>query len=89
MDVNLKPEIERLIENEVKSGRISDPNEFLNRAVYHYVIARDLGEEYTSEEIDRLIDEGLQDVDTGNVVDGEDALRQLRAYSADRRRQRA
>jgi antitoxin ParD1/3/4 len=89
MEINLKPEIEKLIQDEVKSGRIADPNEFLNRAVYHYVIARDLGEEYTPEEIDRLIDEGLQDVDTGNVVDGEDAFRQLRAYSAERRRQRA
>ncbi len=29
------------------------------------IIARELGEEYTSEEIDRLIDEGLEDVDTG------------------------
>ena len=89
MDISLKPEIEKLIEDEVKSGRVADPNEFLNRAVYHYVIARDLGEEYTSEEIDRLIAEGLEDIDHGNVVDGEEALRQLRAYSAERRRHRA
>ena len=55
MNVTLTPELEKLIENEVKSGRATDANEFLSRAVYHYVIARDLGEEYTAEEIDKMI----------------------------------
>jgi hypothetical protein len=89
MDVILKPELEKLIEDEVKSGRVSDPNEFLNRAVYHYVVARDLGEEYTPEEIDRMIAEGLDDIERNDTVEGEEAFRQLRAYSAERRRQRA
>lgn len=89
MNVTLKPELEKLIEDEVKSGRSTDPNEFLNRAVYHYVVARDLGEEYTPEEIDKMIADGLDDIDRGDTVEGEDAIRQLRAYSAERRRQRA
>jgi hypothetical protein len=29
----------------VKAGRSSDPGEFLNQAVYHYVVARELGQE--------------------------------------------
>ena len=37
----------REFEAEVKSGRSADSSQFLNRAVYHYVVARDLGEEYT------------------------------------------
>ena len=89
MDVILKPELEKLIEDEVKSGRSSDLNEFLNRAVYHYVVARDLGEEYTPEEIDRMIAEGLDDIERDDTVEGQEAFRQLRAYSAERRRQRA
>jgi antitoxin ParD1/3/4 len=89
MDVTLKPELQKLIEDEIKSGRSTDPNEFLNRAIYHYVIARDLGEEYTVEEIDRLIDEGLDDIRHGDTVDGDEAFRQLQAYSAERRRHRA
>ena len=89
MDVTLKPELEKLIEDEVKSGRSSNPNEFLNRAVYHYVVARNLGEEYTPEEIDQMIAEGLDDIERGDTVDGAEAFRQLRAYSAERRRQRA
>jgi len=89
MDVRLKPELEKLIEDEVEAGRSTDPNEFLNRAVYHYVLARDLGEEYTPEEIDQMIAEGLDDIERGDTVEGGEAIRQLRAYSAERRRQRA
>ncbi|MDP8990478.1 MAG: hypothetical protein M3N41_10425 [Acidobacteriota bacterium] len=87
MDVKLKPELETLIVAEVKAGRSSDPGEFLNKAVYHYVVARDLGQEYTPEEIDRMICEGLDDIDRADTIDGEEAFRQLRARSAERRRQ--
>jgi hypothetical protein len=89
MDVILRPELEKLIEDEVKSGRSSDLNEFLNRAVYHYVVARDLGEEYTSEELDRMIADGLDDIERNDTVEGEEAFTQLRAYSSERRRQSA
>ncbi len=87
MDVNLKPELETLIAAEVKAGRAADPGEFLNKAVYHYVLARDLGQEYAPEEIDRMICEGLDDIERGDTIDGEEAFRQLRALSAERRRQ--
>ena len=89
MNVTLKPELEKVVEDELKAGRSTDPNEFLNKAVYHYLLARDLGEEYTLEEVDRMIDEGLEDIKRGDTVEGEDAFRQLRAYSAERRRGRA
>jgi hypothetical protein len=74
MNVTLKPELEKLVEDEVKSGRSTDPNEFLHKAVYHYVLARDPGEEYTPEEIDRMIAEGLEDIEHGNTVEGEEAF---------------
>ena len=89
MNVTPKPELEKLIDDEVKSGRSTDPNEFLNKAVYHYVVARNLGEEYTPQEIDRMIAEGLDDIERGDTLDGDEAFRQLRAYSAQRRRQHA
>ena len=89
MNVSLKPELEKLIDDEVKSGRSTNVNEFLNRAVYHYLVAWDLGEEYTREEIDRMIAEGLEDIERGDTVEGEEAFRQLRTYSAERRRQNA
>jgi antitoxin ParD1/3/4 len=88
MNVTLKPELEKLIDEEVRSGRSTDSNEFLNRAVYHYVLARDLGQEYSPEEMDQMIAEGLDDIEAGNTIDGDEAFRQLRAYSAERRQHR-
>ena len=61
------------------SGRASNPNEFLNRAVYHFVVAQDLGDEYASEEIDRMIAEGLDDIERNDTVEGKEAFNQLRA----------
>jgi len=49
----------------------------------------DLGEEYTAEEIDQMIGEGLDDIERGETIDGEEAFRRLRTLSAERRRQRA
>jgi Arc/MetJ-type ribon-helix-helix transcriptional regulator len=89
MDVTLKPELEKLIEDEVKSGRSASRDEFFNKAVYHYVVARDLGQEYTAEEIDSMIAQGLEDIKRGNTIAGDEAFRQLRIQSAERRRQRA
>jgi len=88
MSVTLKPELEKLIEDEVKAGRSTDPNEFLDKAIYHFVLARDLGEEYSREEIERKIARGLAQAERGEAIEGEEAFRQLRAYGAERRRQR-
>ncbi len=78
MNVTLKPELEKLIEDEVKSGRSPDPDEFLNKAVYHYVVARDLGEEYSREQIEEKIARGLAQVERGETVDGDEFFEQLR-----------
>jgi hypothetical protein len=40
------------------------------------------------DEIDQMIAQGLDDIERGDVIDGEEAFRQLRALSADRRRER-
>ncbi|MFN0101290.1 MAG: hypothetical protein ACKV2U_04265 [Bryobacteraceae bacterium] len=89
MIVNLKPELEKFIADEVKAGRSTGPDDFLNKAVYHYVVARDLGQEYTPEKIDRMIADGLDDIERGDTIDGDEAFRQLRAYSAELDRQSA
>ena len=88
MKVTLRPEIERLITEEVESGRVTNSDEFLDKAVYHYVVARDLGEEYTREELEEKIARGLAQAERGEAIDGEEAFRQLRAHSTKRHRQR-
>jgi Arc/MetJ-type ribon-helix-helix transcriptional regulator len=47
MDVTLRPELPKLIDDEVKSGRSADASDFLNKALYHFVLARDLGQDFT------------------------------------------
>jgi len=79
MNVELGPEIERLIAKEVQSGRSPSANEFISRAVKHFVIARELGEEYTLEEIEAKIARGLASLDRGEGVDGEQFLGTLEA----------
>ena len=56
MNVSLHPEFEKLIDDEVKFGRAANIDEFLNRAVYHHVVARDLGGRHRDG--DSLEDEG-------------------------------
>ena len=87
MKVTLKPEIERVIAKEVESGRSTNSDEFLDKAVYHYLIARDLGEAYTREEVEEKIARGLAQAENGETIDGEEAFRQLRGHSAERHRQ--
>ena len=89
MNVTLKPELEKLIADDVNAGRSTDPNEFLNKAVYHYALARDLGQDYTPEEMDEQIAQGVADLEHGETVDGDEAFRRLREHAAQRRQQRA
>jgi hypothetical protein len=65
LKITLKPEIEKLIAKEVESGRATNPDEFLDKAVYHYLIARDLGEDYTRKEIEEKITRDLAQAERG------------------------
>ena len=87
--MTLKPELEKLIEEDVKLGRSADVNEFLDKAVYHYILARDFGDDYSREEIESEIAQGLADVERGEIIEGEEAFRRLRAYALERRRKLA
>src|ERR1700681_2693853 len=89
MNVTLKPALEKLIEEEVKSGRSTNPDEFLDKAVYHYLVARDLGEEYSRAEIEEKISRGLAQLKRGETVDGDEFFEQLRLHGEELRHKRA
>jgi len=88
MKVAVTPDLEKLIASEVQTGRFGNAEEFLKAAVEHYLIARDLGETYTREEIEQKIERGLAEIERGETVDGDDAFAQFRALSAARRQKR-
>lgn len=77
MSIRLDNDTARLIEEEIQTGRAANAQEFLRRAVRHFVIARDLGEEYTLEDIDAKIARGLASLEHGEGVDGEQFLDSL------------
>lgn len=88
MNVTLRPEVEKLIENEVKSGRSTGPDEFLDKAVYHYLVARDLGEDHSREEIEEKIARGLAQSERGETVDSDEFFERLRLRGEEIRRHR-
>jgi len=88
MNVTLRPELEKLIENEIKSGRETGPGEFLDKAIYHYLVARDLGEEYSREAIEEKIARGLAQAERGETVDGAQFFEQLRLRGEEIQRRR-
>ena len=87
MEVTLKPEVEKLIEEDIKAGRSATRDDFLDKAVYHYIVARDLGEDYSREEVEEKISHALAQADRGESINGEEAFRRLRAHADARARE--
>lgn len=79
MDLKLDAEIEKLVKKELDTGRFPDASALVTTALRHYFIAREFGEEYTREEIERKIDRGLTQLDAGEGIDGEEFFEQLRS----------
>ena len=79
MGVELDQDTTRLIDEELKAGRYHSAQEFIRRAVKHFVISRELGQECTLEEIDDKIGCGIASLDRGEGVDGEQFLDSLEA----------
>jgi len=78
MNVTLKPEVAKLIEDELKSGRSADAGEFIDKAVYHFVVARDLGQAYSRQELEEKIARGMAQIERGETLDGDEFFEQLR-----------
>ncbi len=83
MDVKLEGETEKLVQQEVATGRFRDAAALLDTALHHYLIARELGEEYTREEIEAKIARGLTQLEAGEGIDGEEFFAQLRKRGQD------
>ena len=79
MSVELDQDTAQLIAEELEAGRCSSAQEFISRAVKHFVISRELGEEYTLEAIDEKIARGIASLERGEGVDGEQFLDTLEA----------
>jgi hypothetical protein len=83
MDIKLDAETEKLIQRELETGRFSDATALVGKALQHYLIALEFGEEYTREEIDHKIARGLAQLEEKKGLDGEEFVERLRRRGED------
>lgn len=88
MNVMLDRGTEELIQKEIESGRFHDPNDLIGVALKHFLIARELGEEYTQQEIDEKISRGIHQLQRGEGLDGDEFFEKLRVRGEELRRLR-
>jgi antitoxin ParD1/3/4 len=81
MNVNLTPELVKFVQKRVKAGRYNSASEVVRDA-----LRKELEAEEHRNEMDHLIDEGKA---SGRSIDGEKAFRQIWAYIAKRKKERA
>jgi len=74
MTLTLKPEVEALLQQELQSGRFQDPNDLIETALRVLADSRP----YNLAELNAKIQEGLDDIERGDVFTEEEA----RAYIA-------
>jgi hypothetical protein len=86
MQIKPDPDTEKLIEKELGAGRFPDASSLVGVALKHFLIARELGEEYTRDQIDAAVDRGLAQLAAGEGLDGEAFFDGLRRRGMSRRR---
>jgi antitoxin ParD1/3/4 len=85
MTINLDQKTQRLIEQEVQTGRFRDAAALVGAAVRHFLITRqDLG--CTREQIDAMIAEAVASLERGEGVDGEEFFAELEREERERQR---
>jgi antitoxin ParD1/3/4 len=83
MTIDLDQKTQRLIEQEVQTGRFRDAAALVGAAVRHFLITRqDLG--CTREQIDAMIAEAVASLERGEGVDGEEFFAELEREERER-----
>jgi len=88
MQVNLPPDLETLVKKRLSSGGYDSVEEVFRRALE----AQDAEESWTDEERQALtahIEEGFQQAERGELVDGVHARREIQGMKDDWRQKRA
>ena len=86
MGVTLKPELMKLIESDIAAGRADDLEDFLDKAIHNYILARDLEATYSVSEVQAKIERGLSQIERGEGIPMDEAFRQIRARAAEYRK---
>jgi antitoxin ParD1/3/4 len=84
MNVSLKPDVQKLIDDRVNSGKYSSPEEVVEAAVLALDQLENLGD-FEAGELDLLLAEGEQCIERDGTLDGEEAFRRRTQRRAERR----
>ena len=85
MNVNLTPELEKLIRDKVKSGLYNNQSEVVREALRLLAQQDELRQAHLAKLRDALA-EGLQQADRGELLNGDEVVREMRAFLSARRR---
>jgi antitoxin ParD1/3/4 len=77
MNVSLSPELEQLIEEKVKTGMYNSASEVI-RAGLRLLQEQDELRQIRLQELKREVQKGLDQIERGEVVDGDEVFRELR-----------
>lgn len=85
MNVSLTPELEKLVQDKVKTGRYNSASEVVREAL-RLLEEQDQLRALRLDEIRKKIAEGLEALDRGEGLNGKEALERLRKKGEARRR---
>jgi antitoxin ParD1/3/4 len=87
MTVELKPEIEALIQKRLQSGAFSTAEEVIERAL-EFLSAEEDWPADNRDEVAAQIQEGWEEAQRGELTDGEDVRAEMQQFKADWKKQR-
>jgi antitoxin ParD1/3/4 len=87
MNVSLTPELEKLVESKVKTGRYQSASEVIREGL-RLLDEQDQLREVRLQEVRRKIQSGLDQLDRGEGIDGEAVLDRMKQKTAAVRRSR-
>jgi antitoxin ParD1/3/4 len=87
MNVSLNPDLQRLIDERVNSGKYSSPEEVVEAAIMALDQLESFGH-FEAGELDGLLAEGEVSIEQEGTLDGEDAFRMRAQRRAERRNSR-
>jgi len=85
MNVNLTPELVKLIQDKVKSGLYNNQSEVVREAL-RLLAEQDQVRQAHLEKLREALAEGLRQADGGELLEGEEVIREMRAFLSARRR---
>jgi antitoxin ParD1/3/4 len=86
MNLSLSPELQKLINDRVNSGKYATPEDVVTAAVISLDQQEQFGE-FEPGEVDELLAEGERSIKEEGTLDGDEALRQRRERRAQARDQ--